>query len=163
MGYKSIDEDLEILQDAENFTIEFIQRHRNIKKSNGVNIRDTDFERKLDDYFLNKYTGGLNTQLIIKHLVKNNIIEIIPSHAAHSGQKSMMYIYGEGPTSSQNLSTCDLIALHHKTTKNDPNRLTTDFIQKTVGRECMDDKFRKRKTSTSKSKRKVVKKCKCKK
>jgi hypothetical protein len=36
----------------------------------------------------------------------------------------------------KNKSTCSIIRDHHQTSKDDPNHMTTEFIQKMVGRGC---------------------------
>jgi len=92
----------------------------------------------------------------MKQLEKDRIISTIPVPGG-----KMMYIYGEGP-----LTSCDIIKFHHEISKDDPECLTTKFIQNLVGRKCMDeDDEEDRKKRPSKSIRrkpkKVVKKCKC--
>jgi hypothetical protein len=48
-------------------------------------------------------------------------------------RKRRRFDYKENPRTK---STCTIITEHHKTMKEDPEHLSTDFIQKLIGKDC---------------------------
>jgi hypothetical protein len=44
--------------------------------------------------------------------------------------------------SKSQLNTCAIIKTHHKMLEKDPERLSTDFIQKIVGKKCDTDNLK---------------------
>lgn len=143
---------MSVLRGEGDFTIRKIQKLRDLNKSKGIHLPNSGFYEIFNRYYADH---EMHPEEVMKELERERTIQLRPVKDGY-----MMYIYGEAPGSiDKKASTCDIIKSHHEFMKNDPEHLTTDFIQKKVGRKCIDvEEERRKKKKSTKPKRK----CRCK-